>query len=55
MSSRKNMTEEIRTKIKRKRPECGAMSGKQKSFQLSLLMHVKGFSKNVNKSWCENV
>ena len=36
ISTRKDTTEEIRTKIKRKRPVCDAKSGKQKSFPLSL-------------------
>ena len=36
ISTRKDTTEEVRTKIKRKRPVCTAKSGKRKLFPLSL-------------------
>ena len=38
ISTRKDMTEEIRTKIKQKQTVCDAKSGKGKSFPLSLLV-----------------
>ena len=37
ISAQKETTEEIRTKIIRKRPVCDTKSGKRKSFPLSLL------------------
>ena len=39
------MTEEIRTKIKRKRTICDAKSGKRKSFPLSLTPGLKDVEK----------
>ena len=42
ISTRNDMTKEIRTKNKRKRPVCDAKSGKQKSFPLSLLPGQNG-------------